>query len=404
LDERLYYLTDAQMNVTALLDGTPGSQTLGAAVERYAYDPYGRVTVFDGSWTARSPNASLYANEVLYCGYRLDTETGLYHVRNRVYHPLLGRWLQRDPLGYVDGMSVYEYGGGGPVGTVDPLGLWYEYERTKVEEGVLHQGQYGRREIWTASWGECWQWKSLAIASSQCREDVRFIPYPEQPSTERKKPRPMYQITEDKNLYAQASRDMTAGTDRFCRIMPFATTADKLNQGDIGGAVLSGVGDGLTLWTGPGALVKGMLAEGASEAAVGLGAPEELVNGVRTLTQGKQLFDQAKALKGVGAKASASAAGSGGAAKKSVGTYTVEYKTGNVYHGKGPPERAVQSAKRVATQEKDVPTGISYVPAEGDRRALKEEARRIGADGGPGKGNYNRIESPGKRMLEEEGE
>jgi RHS repeat-associated protein len=115
LDERLYYLTDVNMNVTALVD------TGGDAVERYTYDAYGRVTIYDGTWT-NTQSAATYANEVLYCGYRFDSETGLYHVRNRMYHPLLGRWLQRDPLGYVDGMGLYEYVKSSPAVQSDPLG------------------------------------------------------------------------------------------------------------------------------------------------------------------------------------------------------------------------------------------------------------------------------------------
>lgn len=38
------------------------------------------------------------------------------------YSPVLGRFIQRDPLGYVDGGSLYEYVRSGPVGAVDPPG------------------------------------------------------------------------------------------------------------------------------------------------------------------------------------------------------------------------------------------------------------------------------------------
>jgi len=138
LDERLYYLTDANMNVTTLTD------TGGDAVERYTYDPYGKVTIYDGTWT-NTRNSSSYDNAILYCGYYRDDETGLYHVDHRTYHPLFGRWLQRDPLGYVDGMSVYEYCGGRPVTATDAQGLdmigppaikeiWEEQERRDAEE------------------------------------------------------------------------------------------------------------------------------------------------------------------------------------------------------------------------------------------------------------------------------
>ena len=83
-------------------------------VERYAYDPYGQVTVLDGEsgydadgsvteWSADA-GGSDWGNEIRFAGHRLDPESGLYHVRRRMYHPTLGRLMQRDPLGYVDGM------------------------------------------------------------------------------------------------------------------------------------------------------------------------------------------------------------------------------------------------------------------------------------------------------------
>jgi RHS repeat-associated protein len=117
-DERLYFTTDANHNVTALVD------TSGAAVERYVYDPYGNVTTYNGTWSAEVAWDDSKKNEVRFAGYRFDPVTGLYDVRNRVYHPYLG-WLQRDPLGYVDGMSLYEYCGGGPTGGTDPSGLFF---------------------------------------------------------------------------------------------------------------------------------------------------------------------------------------------------------------------------------------------------------------------------------------
>ena len=51
-----------------------------------------------------------------------DEATGLIYNRARYLHPGLGRFMQRDPLGYVDGMSVYAYYAG-MHGEVDPMGL-----------------------------------------------------------------------------------------------------------------------------------------------------------------------------------------------------------------------------------------------------------------------------------------
>ncbi len=71
----------------------------------------------------------------IYCGYPdknpfsrdigtglNDPECELYYVRNRTYSPVLGRWIQRDPIGYAGGINVYEYVGGRPVTAVDPRG------------------------------------------------------------------------------------------------------------------------------------------------------------------------------------------------------------------------------------------------------------------------------------------
>ena len=42
-----------------------------------------------------------------------------------VYHPTLGRFLQRDPIRYVDGMNLYGYGRHKPADHRDPDGLQY---------------------------------------------------------------------------------------------------------------------------------------------------------------------------------------------------------------------------------------------------------------------------------------
>jgi len=86
------------------------------------YDPYGKATVYDGTWTNTVSWGNSHKNALRFCGYRYDGLTGLYHVRRRGYHPALGRWLQRDPGGFVDGMSLYLYVHCSPAGGSDPFG------------------------------------------------------------------------------------------------------------------------------------------------------------------------------------------------------------------------------------------------------------------------------------------
>ena len=91
LEERGYYCSDVHFNVTLLVD------TNGGVLERYAYSPYGRPTFLGAHWNDITNSA--YANEVLFSGYRYDSESLTYQVRHRQYHPTLGRWLTRDPIG-----------------------------------------------------------------------------------------------------------------------------------------------------------------------------------------------------------------------------------------------------------------------------------------------------------------
>ena len=119
----LYYHTNNLYNVRALTDEN------GAVVERYRYSAYGEVTVLDPNDQELSESA--VGNVYMFQGRRLDPETGLYYYRNRMMSAGLGRFLQRDPLGYVDGYNLYEYVGGHAVNAVDPMGLSFErlYDR-----------------------------------------------------------------------------------------------------------------------------------------------------------------------------------------------------------------------------------------------------------------------------------
>jgi RHS repeat-associated protein len=115
LTERLYAQQDAGWNVTALTDAT------GRVLERYTYDPYGAVTVRDADFNVRG--ASAYAWNYLYQGGRLDAISGLYYFRNRDLNPVLGRWMQQDSAGYVDGLNLYLAHRASPLAFLDPLGL-----------------------------------------------------------------------------------------------------------------------------------------------------------------------------------------------------------------------------------------------------------------------------------------
>jgi RHS repeat-associated protein len=101
--------------------------------EGYHYDAYGQQTVYQpgpngqvdwgGDDVITPGGPSVLGNPYLYTGRRLDTETGLYYYRMRYMNGEQGRFVQRDPLGYVDGMNLYEYVSSNSVNKIDPLGL-----------------------------------------------------------------------------------------------------------------------------------------------------------------------------------------------------------------------------------------------------------------------------------------
>ena len=56
-------------------------------------------------------------------GQWYQLEAGLHYNWHRHYDPTLGRYTQPDPLGFVDGPSVYAYARSSPQMAVDPEGL-----------------------------------------------------------------------------------------------------------------------------------------------------------------------------------------------------------------------------------------------------------------------------------------
>ena len=113
--DRLYYTTDANHNVTAVVND------FGVVQERYAYKAYGQVTVYDGTWQNPGQTSSV-GNTRLFAGMDLDTSTGLYYDKARWYNYSTGTFVNRDPIGYSGGINLYEYCNDSPLIYTDPTG------------------------------------------------------------------------------------------------------------------------------------------------------------------------------------------------------------------------------------------------------------------------------------------
>ncbi len=80
-------------------------------------------TVADFSDTGKSFDSFSIGNEILFQGRRYDKESNLYYYRARHYDPVMGRFLQNDPMGYHDSMNLYQAFNMNGVNYLDPLGL-----------------------------------------------------------------------------------------------------------------------------------------------------------------------------------------------------------------------------------------------------------------------------------------
>jgi RHS repeat-associated protein len=102
-----FYHQDGLGTVTELTDST------GVTAQSYAYDAWGNVLEQTGS----------IENPYTYTGRELDIETGLSYYRARHYDQRIGRFLQKDPIGFAGGdVNLYTYVGNNPMNRVDPKG------------------------------------------------------------------------------------------------------------------------------------------------------------------------------------------------------------------------------------------------------------------------------------------
>ena len=77
------------------------------------WKPWGEIQSISGTTT----------NNLRFPGQYFQIETGLVHNWHRTYDPVTGRYTQPDPLGFVDGPSIYAYAGNSPFMNVDREGL-----------------------------------------------------------------------------------------------------------------------------------------------------------------------------------------------------------------------------------------------------------------------------------------
>jgi RHS repeat-associated protein len=113
-DGRLFrVITDHVGSVRLVVDADSGE-----VAQQYRYSPYG-VLEEDITTEAIAPHR--------FAGGHYDEATGLLRFGARDYDPQVGRWTNKDPLGFAAGdTNLYAYVSGDPVNGVDPSGLFVD--------------------------------------------------------------------------------------------------------------------------------------------------------------------------------------------------------------------------------------------------------------------------------------
>ena len=151
-----YYVPRELHSVAGLVDQN------GSWVEVYAYDAYGAAQIYDALGTPLT--ASAIGNPYFFTGRRLELLSNaslprayrqLYHYRARAYDPLHGRFAQRDPAEYTDGMNLYEYVRSRPVALLDPFGRIVEWRNISSLLDVYDEAATDLKDAdnkWRAHW------------------------------------------------------------------------------------------------------------------------------------------------------------------------------------------------------------------------------------------------------------
>ena len=105
----------------------------GNIVYQQSFDPYGNAVKLQGSGPV--PDFG-------FDGYYVHQRSGLNLTLTRPYSPVLGRFLNRDPIGESGGVNLYAYVDNNPISNVDPLGL----------KGVWGPGQWKNDALRHCTW------------------------------------------------------------------------------------------------------------------------------------------------------------------------------------------------------------------------------------------------------------
>ena len=116
--QEFYYHTDRLGSITDITDFN------GIVVQRYVYDAFGNIQIFDKDNTPITHTSSTYLkNPHTFTGQEYNPTTNNYNLGARVYDPTTGRFPSEDPIGFAGlDANLYGYVFNNSINQVDPNG------------------------------------------------------------------------------------------------------------------------------------------------------------------------------------------------------------------------------------------------------------------------------------------
>jgi RHS repeat-associated protein len=101
--------------------GVPTERPAAPILERFTYDAYGQQKPTEGPPAADAGQQIGEGFNQMFQGGRVDPEASLIDFRQRDMHPGIARWIDQEPLAYVDGLNVYLAMNDNPINRIEPV-------------------------------------------------------------------------------------------------------------------------------------------------------------------------------------------------------------------------------------------------------------------------------------------
>ncbi len=123
----IYYVHTDQLNSPRKV----AQPTSGTLAWRWDADPFGTAAP-----NQNPAGLGTFPYNLRFPGQYYMAETGLNQNWNRDYDPLVGKYIESDPIGLIGGINTYAYGYQSPVQSIDPRGLIPPSDVVALEEAI----------------------------------------------------------------------------------------------------------------------------------------------------------------------------------------------------------------------------------------------------------------------------